>query len=133
MEGRPRRLRTRGRMGQGNREEGMNLSEVVRSRRSVRRFKDRPVPRESILRLLDLARWAPCASECWRFVVVQEAERKQRLAEAARQQWIAAAPVIIVVGADFGIPAGLSRRWDADHLERRKSPAREDSRPQVGC
>ena len=93
----------------------MTLEQAIRSRRSVRRFTDEPVSRETILKLLDLARWAPHASECWRFVVVQEQERKQRLAEAARQKWIAAAPVIIVVGADFGIRPNLAWRWDAGH------------------
>jgi len=47
-------------------------------------------------------------------VVVQEQERKQRLARAARQNWIAAAPVIIVVGADYEM-ADMAWRWDADH------------------
>lgn len=95
----------------------MTLEEIITTRRSVRSFTDEPVSKEAILRLLDRARWAPCASECWRFVVVQESERKERLAQAARQSWIATAPVLIVVGADlhaFAEPEG-SRwwRWDA--------------------
>jgi len=49
-------------------------------------------------------------------VVVQEAERKQQLAQAARQQWIASAPVIIVVGADKALLAAVEElfgpRWD---------------------
>jgi nitroreductase len=93
----------------------VTLEEAVRSRRSVRRFTDDRVPRESILRLLDLARWAPHAAQCQRFVVVREPERKERLAEAARQEWIASAPVIIVVGADLGELPEMAWRWDAAH------------------
>ncbi|NQT51490.1 nitroreductase family protein [bacterium] len=93
----------------------MTLEQAIRSRRSVRRFTAEPVSRETIVKLLELARWAPHAAEAWRFVVVQEPERKQRLAEAARQQWIASAQAILVVGADMTLPPSLSHRWDADH------------------
>jgi len=62
-----------------------------------------------------MARWAPHAGECWRFVVVQEQERKDKLAAAARQPWIASAAALIVVGADYAMSPRLSRRWDADH------------------
>jgi len=93
----------------------MSLEEIVKARRSVRRFTDEPVSRETVLELLDLARWAPYASERWRFVVVQESGRKEALAAATRQGWITSAPVIIVVGADYSMAPRLSHRWDADH------------------
>lgn len=91
----------------------MTLEEIVKSRRSVRRYTDEPVPQESLMKLLDLARWAPYASECWRFVVVQDQERKERLAKVAQQKWIATAPVIIVVGADLATRPQIAARWDA--------------------
>ena len=84
----------------------MTLEEAIRARRSVRRFTEEPVPKQTISKILDLARWAPYAAECQRFLVVRDRERKERLAEAARQKWIAAAPVIIVVGADVGMRPG---------------------------
>jgi len=37
----------------------MTLEEIITTRRSVRSFADKPVSREAILKLLDLARWAP--------------------------------------------------------------------------
>lgn len=36
--------------------------DIVLSRRSIRQYKDRPVPRELIARILDLARYSPTAS-----------------------------------------------------------------------
>lgn len=91
----------------------MTLEEIITIRRSVRSFTDEPVSKETILKLLDMARWAPWACrECWRFVVVQEPERKQRLAQAAaRQSWIVTAPVIIVVGADTDSLKNMGERW----------------------
>ena len=89
----------------------MTLEEIITTRRSVRSFTDEPVPKKVILKLLDMARWAPYASECWRFVVVEEMEGKERLAQASRQSWIATAPVIIVVGADVEIFAEQGSKW----------------------
>jgi nitroreductase/ferredoxin len=34
---------------------------LVKSRRSIRMYKDAPVPRETLVRLLDMVRWAPTA------------------------------------------------------------------------
>ena len=56
----------------------MTLAQTIKSRRSVRRFTTAPVPRETISKLLELATWAPHAGEAWRFVVVQESERRRR-------------------------------------------------------
>ena len=91
----------------------MTLKDAIQLRRSVRRFQDRPVSREIITDLLDMARWAPHANECWRFVVVQDEEIKEKMAAAARQQWMASAPVIVVVGSDLMERPGIAGRWDA--------------------
>lgn len=92
----------------------MTLEDIITTRRSVRKFTDEPISKEEILKLLDMARWAPYASPCWRFVVVEEQERKEQLAKAARQDWIAAAPVVIVVGADTQeFNESKAWRWDS--------------------
>ena len=94
----------------------MTLEEIITTRRSVRSYTDEPVSKEEVLKLLDMARWAPCASECWRFVAVTETDGKGLLAKAARQDFIATAPVIIVVGADteaFAEKGSVWHRWDA--------------------
>jgi nitroreductase/NAD-dependent dihydropyrimidine dehydrogenase PreA subunit len=38
-----------------------SLQHLVRARRSIRQFKDKPVPHETIAELLDIVRWAPSA------------------------------------------------------------------------
>jgi F420 biosynthesis protein FbiB-like protein len=60
------------------------LLDLVRSRRSIRRYDGRPVPRELIEQLLEAAIWAPSAHnrQPWRFAVVTDAEVKARLAAA---------------------------------------------------
>lgn len=82
----------------------MNVHEAIRARRSIRDFLPAPVPEDTLNRVLEAARLAPSSSnrQEWRFIVVKEAERRRRLAEAANNQmWIADAPVIIAaVGTD---------------------------------
>ncbi|MEU7833416.1 MULTISPECIES: nitroreductase [unclassified Nonomuraea] len=72
----------------------LDVYEAVTSRRAVRGFIDRPVPREVLERVLSAAAWAPSGSNLqpWRaYVVTGEplAELKKRAGErvAARDAW----------------------------------------------
>lgn len=58
--------------------------EVLFSRRSIRRFVPRAVPRDVVERVLTAAIWAPSAHnrQPWRFAVVESVQRKQALAKA---------------------------------------------------
>jgi nitroreductase len=58
----------------------MELAETIRGRRSIRRFKPDPVPRETLDKILELAQWAPSAmnQQDWRFIVV-EGKKKEAL------------------------------------------------------
>jgi len=62
----------------------MDIAALIKTRRAVRRYQDRPVSREQITLLLDLARWAPSAHnrQPWRFAVLTQPADRTRLAEA---------------------------------------------------
>jgi len=77
----------------------MDVYEAIRKRFSVRSYEDRPVEAQTLQRILDAGRLAPSGrnSQPWKFVVVQEAQRRQALAEACDQPFVAAAPVVIAV------------------------------------
>jgi nitroreductase len=62
------------------------FEEVLRARRSVRRFKPDPVPEALVVRLIEGAITAPSASnkQPWKFLVVQNRELIARMAEAVR-------------------------------------------------
>lgn len=66
----------------------MELFQAIRTRRSIRRYKARPVPREMVAAILDAARWAPSAHnrQPWRFAVLEAAETKHVLATAMGQR-----------------------------------------------
>ncbi len=83
----------------------MAILDVIRQRRSVRHFLDRPVEREKIMMCLEAARLAPsaCNSQPWKFVVVDDKQLKDRLCRAAfsgiylMNSFCKEAPVIVVV------------------------------------
>jgi nitroreductase len=58
-----------------------DLMEVIRERRSIRKYEDRQVPEEMLQKLLAAVRWAPswANTQCWEIVVVREPAQKQRL------------------------------------------------------
>ena len=60
------------------------LTAWMRERRSIRRYRPEPLPRGLIERLVDGARFAPSAHnrQPWRFAVLEQADRKERLAKA---------------------------------------------------
>lgn len=76
----------------------MNVYQAIEKRRSVRAYKDEPVPEESLRKILEAARLAPSAhnSQEYKFVVVKDTEKREKLAEAADQSFVGEAPVIIV-------------------------------------
>jgi nitroreductase len=81
----------------------MNVFEAIATRRSIRKFTSQDIPMEILGLILDAGRYAPSAGNIqnWRFLIIKNKDRKQRIAEAAMQQmWIAEAPVIIVVCAE---------------------------------
>jgi nitroreductase len=58
----------------------MKLADAIRGRRSIRRYKPDPVPRELLEKILELAQWAPSAmnQQDWRFILVS-GEKKEAL------------------------------------------------------
>jgi nitroreductase len=55
----------------------MDTFETIIKRKSIRSYSEKPVPAESVKKILEVARLAPSGSnrQPWRFVVVQDAKR----------------------------------------------------------
>lgn len=58
-----------------------DLLQLVKTRRSIRRFKPDPVPDEDITKILEVARWAMSGAngQPWEFVVVKDAETRKKI------------------------------------------------------
>ncbi|MHA1835339.1 MAG: nitroreductase family protein [Candidatus Odinarchaeia archaeon] len=77
----------------------MNVMMAILNRRSIRRFKDKPVEEDKLMRVLEAGRLAPSARNLqnWKFIVVRDKSVKEKLVEAAKgQKFIGEAPVVIV-------------------------------------
>ncbi|WP_406830464.1 nitroreductase family protein [Pedococcus sp. KACC 23699] len=112
----------------------MELSQVVRRRRMVRRFDpDRPVPREVLERILYAAQRAPSAgfSQGWDFVVLEGAAQTEPFWASTRDgdrepdAWlrgVSAAPVLVLCLSDPD--AYLDRYAEPDKGWTDRDPAR---------
>ena len=82
----------------------MDVLEAIEARRSIRRYRDEPVPEELINRILEAARLAPSTSntQSWKFKVVTDAGMRRRLKESAfGQKFVEEAPVVIACCLDL--------------------------------
>ena len=83
----------------------MTLLDLVKHRKSIREFLDRPVERDKIMMCLQAARIAPSASNSqpWKFIVVDDRQLKDKLCKAAFtsiysfNSFCKTAPVIVVI------------------------------------
>jgi len=92
------------------REPKVDVFEAVKVRRSIRKYRPEPIPKEKLEMILEATRLAPSAAnrQPWRFIMVQEQDRKNALAEAANKQTFLsdAAAIAVAVG-----DPDVSARW----------------------
>ena len=81
----------------------MSVLEVIRERRSVRRYNGDPVPEETLARVLEAARLAPSAKNIqpWKLVVVRDQATKIGLAKAAFEQTFMSEAGLVVAACGF--------------------------------
>ena len=88
----------------------MDILEVIKSRRSIRRYKSDPVPDEALRTVLEAVRWSPswANTQCWELIVVRDPNVKSELANIltatnpARSS-MAEAPLVVVVCGKKGV------------------------------
>jgi len=85
----------------------MDILNLLKSRRSIRIYQDKPIPQDLLLQILEAGRWAPTGANLqpWHFVVVSDQETRERIGEVARFFFIKSshvekAPVLLVLGFD---------------------------------
>lgn len=80
----------------------MDLIEAIRDRRSIRSYKNKEVEEEKIKKIIKCGQMAPSAGnlQARDFIVVSKSKNKKEIAEAASQDSIREASVVIVVCAN---------------------------------
>lgn len=61
----------------------MNFLDIIKTRRSIRKYIQKPIPDEIINQILDCARYAPTANnkQPWLFIVIKNSDLKTQIAE----------------------------------------------------
>lgn len=87
-----------------NNEHMENFSELLKTRRSMRKFTDEELTQEQVVALVKAALMSPASKRTnpWQFIVVDDKELLEKLSHCKAQssQFIAEAPLAIVVAAD---------------------------------
>jgi len=102
----------------------LEIYEAIMSRRSIRKYKTTPVDDETLERILEAARWAPswANTQCWRFIVVRDADTKNKLAATLPEtnpsyDAVKEAPVVIVACAELGRAGYIKGKLASDKGE----------------
>jgi nitroreductase len=63
----------------------MNVLEIIKTRRSIREYKDKPIPKEALEKMVDAARFAATARNVqpWEFIIITEETTLRRLGALA--------------------------------------------------
>lgn len=89
----------------------MSLIDIILSRRSIRRYEKKEIPKYVLNKILEAGRLAPSASnrQPWHFIVVTDHDIKKKIASTGDSSFIKDAPIIIVgcglIGDDY------TRKW----------------------
>ena len=88
----------------------MSLVETVLSRRSIRQFEHKDIPKEVLEKILEAGRMAPSAGnkQSWHFIVIKDDELKRELSKGLFKRFLRDAPITIVGCAHQDRIAG---RW----------------------
>jgi len=85
----------------------METSDVIKARRSRRKYLDKEIPDELIMKIIDSARYAPFGGppkkscQLWEFIIIKHDDTKEKLAlKYEDRQFVKTAPVVIAVCAD---------------------------------
>jgi len=85
----------------------MDVLQLLKTRRSIRVYKDKEIPKELLIQILEAGRWAPTGANLqpWHFIVVTDYETRKEIGNSARFFFIKSshvenAPVLIVLCFD---------------------------------
>lgn len=81
-----------------------HLMEIIKGRRSIRRYEEKEIPEQDLQQVLEAIQWSPswANSQCWEVVVVQDPAQKERLQGTLKdtnpaKKAIVQAPVVLVL------------------------------------
>ena len=81
----------------------MTVMETIECRKSIRKYTDQSVEREKLQQIAEAIRLAPSAKnrQEWKFIFVEDADKRAQITEASEIAWLSTAPVILVACGKF--------------------------------
>ncbi len=86
-----------------------NLMEIIKERRSIRKYEETPIPEDALNRVLEAVRWSPswANTQCWEVVVVKDPAMKEKLQETIAPKnpatkAISGAPAVLALCGKLG-------------------------------
>ena len=92
----------------------MNLLEIIKTRRTVRKFKDKKVEKEKIEKIIEAARWAPSSANLqpMEFIIIEDVAIKQKISEVTGHKRYNFAPVVIIACINYERYNKITRYYD---------------------
>ncbi|MFH1589860.1 MAG: nitroreductase family protein [archaeon] len=97
----------------------MNVKSAIQSRRSIRKYKDKPVPDKLINEIINSARLAPSGNNIQpsKYLIIKDEKTKKELKDnkVIRDGWEYKAPVIIVCCTNPEAYTKRDKNWDEEN------------------
>ena len=84
----------------------MDIFEIIKTRRSIRKFTEEPVPDKIVDRIIEAASWAPSGlnNQPWKFAIIRDKELKTKMSALTHySQIVLSANVLIAVFLDHSL------------------------------
>lgn len=80
----------------------MDVMTAIQTRRSIRKYQDKEVPKDVLMRLLEAARLAPSGAnrQPWELVVVTDLQKRRALVPICKNQKFIEEAAVFIVGID---------------------------------
>lgn len=81
----------------------MDLMEIIRNRRSIRKYRSDEIPQPDLNEVFEAVQLAPSANNLqpWKFILIRNDKKKRLIAQACSgQEFIGEAPIIVVACAE---------------------------------
>ena len=96
----------------------MDVMTAIKGRRSVRNFTDEPIDKDTLLKLLEAAVWAPSGGngQTWRFVVITEPAMLKKI-KMFSLGLLGDPPAVIVIAQDMALARHKGGKMDKKNFE----------------
>lgn len=103
----------------------MDFAALQAARESCRVYSDKPVPREELTHLVEVARLCPsgCNAQPWHFIVVDEADARAKLVEALDDNGLTGCPwgdkvpaFLVICEEEAHLKPGVAEHYGAQHF-----------------